>query len=99
MAPSCSKSSQIPRPIPEAPPVTNAIQPGIFITKNLENSATKSAALDKTGRVLWTGTARPQGIIGHTFQDGGIEKRGLLLVPFQNAGSSVEGTRYLVDLQ
>lgn len=32
LAPRCSKSSHIPRPIPEAPPVTNATQPEIFIT-------------------------------------------------------------------
>ena len=33
LAPSCSKSSQIPRPIPEAPPVATAMQPEIFITE------------------------------------------------------------------
>lgn len=39
MAPSCSKVSQIPRPIPEAPPVTNATEPEIFISSS-ENEVT-----------------------------------------------------------
>ena len=44
LAPFCSRSSQIPRPIPDAPPVTNAMQPEIFIVHLLLNDTTRKAA-------------------------------------------------------